>query len=151
MTANYWLRPRNIAASTNYLAFLESTLSRLENKTAELVRMESDFFTEKILDCLECKEMHYIVACRFNNHIKYSRTHELKTKTILLLSGNPVMRRSESRLFLKKRPEERSIRKIQVIRYLLHTLVCILQPENTLPDNSPENQFLHRISADRLR
>ena len=49
MTANYWLRPRNIAASTNYLAFLESTLSRLENKTAELVRMKSDFFTEKIL------------------------------------------------------------------------------------------------------
>jgi hypothetical protein len=26
MVANYWLRPGNIAASTNYLAFLEDTL-----------------------------------------------------------------------------------------------------------------------------
>lgn len=46
---NYLLRPGNIAASTNYLAFLEGTLSKLENKTAGLVRMKSDFFTEKIL------------------------------------------------------------------------------------------------------
>lgn len=28
------------------------------------------------LDCLEYKEMNYILACRFNNRIKYSLTHE---------------------------------------------------------------------------
>lgn len=76
MIANYWLRPGNTAASTNYLAFLEDTLSRLENKKVGLVRMDSGFFTNEILDCLEYKEMNYIVACRFNNRIKYSLTHE---------------------------------------------------------------------------
>lgn len=76
MVANYWLRPGNTAASTNYLAFLEDTLSRLENKKVGLVRMDSGFFTKEILDFLEYRKMHYIVACRFNNHIKYSLTHE---------------------------------------------------------------------------
>lgn len=75
MIANYWLRPGNTVASTNYLAFLEDTLSRLENKKVGLVRMDSVFFTNEILDCLEYKEMNYIVACRFNNRIKYSLTH----------------------------------------------------------------------------
>ena len=76
MVANYWLRPGNTAASTNYLAFLEDTLSRLENKKVGLVRMDSGLFTKEILDFLEYKKMHYIVACRFNNRIKYSLTHE---------------------------------------------------------------------------
>lgn len=76
MVANYWLRPGNTAASTNYLAFLEDTLSRLENKKVGLVRMDSGFFTKEILDFLEYKKIHYIVACRFNNRIKYSLTHE---------------------------------------------------------------------------
>lgn len=30
MTANYWLRPGNTSASTNYLAFLDNTLERLQ-------------------------------------------------------------------------------------------------------------------------
>ena len=76
MVANYWLRPGNTAVSTNYLAFLEDTLSRLENKKVGLVRMDSGFFTKEILDFLEYKKIHYIVACRFNNRIKYSLTHE---------------------------------------------------------------------------
>ena len=38
--------------------------------------MDSGFFTKEILDFLEYKKMHYIVACRFNNRIKYSLTHE---------------------------------------------------------------------------
>jgi len=76
MIANYWLRPGNTAASTNYVAFLEDTLSRLGNKTVGLVRMDSGFFTKEILDCLESKKLHYVIACRFNNRIKYSLTHE---------------------------------------------------------------------------
>lgn len=76
MIANYWLRPGNAAANTNCLAFLEDTLSRLENKTVGLVRMDSGFFTKEILDFLEFKNLHYIIACRFNNRIKYSLTHE---------------------------------------------------------------------------
>ena len=76
MIANYWLRPGNTSASTNYLAFLEDTLSRLEGKRVGLVRMDSGFFARDILDCLEQKRLHYIVACRFNNRIKYGLTHE---------------------------------------------------------------------------
>lgn len=38
--------------------------------------MNSGFFTKEILDCLEDKELHYIIACWFNNRIKYSLTHE---------------------------------------------------------------------------
>jgi len=75
MIANYWLRPGNTSASTNYLAFLEDTLSRLQNKKVGLIRMDSGFFSGDILDCLEQKQLHYIIACRFNNRIKYSLTH----------------------------------------------------------------------------
>ena len=78
MIANYWLRPGNTSASTNYLSFLEDTLSNLEGKRVGLVRMDSGFFAKEILDYLENKELHYIIACRFNNRIKYSLTHERK-------------------------------------------------------------------------
>ena len=76
MIANYWLRPGNTSASTNYLAFLEDTLSRLHGKTVGLVRMDSGFFAKDILDHLEERKLRYIIACRFNNRIKYSLTHE---------------------------------------------------------------------------
>lgn len=52
MIANYWLRPGNTASSSNCLSFLEDTLSRLRNKTAGLIRMDSGFFTKEILDHL---------------------------------------------------------------------------------------------------
>lgn len=76
MIANYWLRPGNTSASTNYLAFLDDTLARLRNKHVGLIRMDSGFFGKEILDYLEKKGLHYIVACRFNNMIKYNLTHE---------------------------------------------------------------------------
>ena len=76
MIANYWLRPGTTSASTNYLAFLEDTLSRLRDKKVGLIRMDSGFFSGNILDYLEQKCLHYIIACRFNNRIKYSLTHE---------------------------------------------------------------------------
>lgn len=76
MIANYWLRPGNTSSNINYIAFLEDTLSRLGDKRVGLVPMDSGFFAKNILDCLERKKLHYIVACRFNNRIKYSLTHE---------------------------------------------------------------------------
>lgn len=78
MIANYWLRPGNTSASTNYLSFLDDTLSRLSGKRVGLVRMDSGFFSREILDSLEGKDLRYIVACRFNNRIKYHLTHERK-------------------------------------------------------------------------
>jgi len=70
MIANYWLRPGNTSASTNYLSFLEDTLERLRGKTVGLIRMDSGFFAKEILDYLEEKELRYIVACRFTWPIK---------------------------------------------------------------------------------
>ena len=33
-------------------------------------------FSKRILDFLEYKDLHYIIACRFNNRIKYNLIHE---------------------------------------------------------------------------
>ena len=60
MIANYWLRPGNTASTSNCLSFLEDTLSRLRNKTAGLIRMDSGFFTKEIFDHLEDKHLNYI-------------------------------------------------------------------------------------------
>lgn len=76
MIANYWLRPGNTSASTNYLSFLEDTLSRLHNKKVGLIRMDSGFFSGDTMKYLEDNRLPYIIACRFNNRIKYSLTHE---------------------------------------------------------------------------
>lgn len=76
MIANYWLRPGNTSASTNYLSFLEDTLSRLQNKKVGLIRMDSGFFSGNIMNYLENNKLPRIIACRFNNRIKYSLTHE---------------------------------------------------------------------------
>lgn len=76
MIANYWLRPGSTSASTNYLSFLEDTLSRLHDKKVGLIRMDSGFFSGDILGYLEQRQLSYIIACRFNNRIKYSLTHE---------------------------------------------------------------------------
>lgn len=76
MIANYWLRPGNTSASTNYLAFQKDTQSRLQDKKVGLIQMDSGFSSGSILDYLEQKHLRYIIACRFNNRIKYSLTHE---------------------------------------------------------------------------
>ena len=45
---NYWLRPGNTSASTNYLSFFEDTLLKLEGKRVGLVCMDSGFFAKEI-------------------------------------------------------------------------------------------------------
>lgn len=70
MIANYWLRPGNTSASTNYLSFLEDTLARLAGKTVGLIRMDSGFFSDGIMSYLENRSLHYIIACKFNTPLK---------------------------------------------------------------------------------
>ena len=70
MIANYWLRPGNTSASTNYLSFLDDTLENLQDKKVGLIRMDSGFFSGEIFDSLENKQLNYIVACRFTTPIK---------------------------------------------------------------------------------
>ena len=63
-------------ASTNFPVFFEDTLSRPENETVELVRMDSYFYTKETLDFLEYRKLSYIVVCLFDNCIKYILTHK---------------------------------------------------------------------------
>ena len=78
MIANFWLRPGNTSASTNFLSFLEDTLEKLHGKRVGLVRMDSGFFSDHIMKTLEKKELNYIIACRFNNRIKHQLVYERK-------------------------------------------------------------------------
>ena len=78
MIANYWLRPGDTSAATNYLSFLDNTLDRLKGKKVGLVRMDSGFFGRSIFERLEEKGLPYIVACRFNNSIKIKLASQAK-------------------------------------------------------------------------
>lgn len=72
MIANFWLRPGNTSASTNFLSFLEDTLNKLDGKKVGLIRMNSGFFSNQIMSYLEEKSLHYIIVYRFNNRIKHA-------------------------------------------------------------------------------
>ena len=78
MIANFWLRPGNTSASSNFLAFLDDTLNKLAGKKIGLVRADSGFFSDLILSRLEEKGLNYIVACRLNRRIKYTMASESK-------------------------------------------------------------------------
>jgi len=43
-----WLRGGNTSSATNFLGFLEDTLSKLKNKTVSLIRLDSGFFQSDI-------------------------------------------------------------------------------------------------------
>jgi hypothetical protein len=72
MVANYWLRPGNTGATTNFLSFLENTLYRSGNKKAGLIRADSGFYSKEIFDYIEGKKLSYIIACRFTSRFKYA-------------------------------------------------------------------------------
>ncbi len=65
LVANMWLRSGDTSSANNFLSFLDDTLSKLNNKTVSLVRLDSGFFQSDILDYLESKTIDYIVAARF--------------------------------------------------------------------------------------
>jgi hypothetical protein len=76
MIANYWLRPGNTGATTNFLSFLESTLGRLQHKKVGLIRADSGFYSKEIFDYLEDRTFSYIIACRFTRRFKYALVHQ---------------------------------------------------------------------------
>lgn len=67
MVANFWLRPGDSYTSNNFIAFLEDTLNRLTGKTIGLLRADSGFYDQAILDHLEQKAapIQYIIAAKF--------------------------------------------------------------------------------------
>ena len=71
MVANAWLRPGNTAASSNCEAFMDETFSEaLAGQKVGLVRADSGFYTESLLNSLESRDLNYVVAVRCYPNIK---------------------------------------------------------------------------------
>src|SRR5690606_1619918 len=71
MVANAWLRPGNTAASSNCETFMDETFGEaLGGQKVGLVRADSGFYTENILNCLEARSLNYIIAVRCYPNIK---------------------------------------------------------------------------------
>lgn len=70
--ANFWLRSGDAYTSNNFIAFYENTMERLTGKTVSLLRADSGFFGDKILNYLEEKEipMKYIISAKLYKPIK---------------------------------------------------------------------------------
>jgi hypothetical protein len=70
LVVNFWLRSGDTASSSNFLSFLENTLEKLENKKVSLVRFDSGFCSDEIMNYLEEKPINYIVAAKFYHPIQ---------------------------------------------------------------------------------
>ena len=65
MVANEWLRPGNTADSSSCKAFMQETFNEvLKDKQVGLVRADSGFYTEELMNYLESESLNYIIAVR---------------------------------------------------------------------------------------
>lgn len=71
MVANAWLRPGNTADNSSCKAFMQETFDQaLKGKRIGLVRADSGFYTEELLDYLETEKHNYIMAVRMYANVK---------------------------------------------------------------------------------
>ena len=70
MVANFWLRSGNSSSANNFIGFLEDTLSKFGDKKVGLIRLDSGFFQNDIMDYLEGKSMNYIIAAKFTHPVQ---------------------------------------------------------------------------------
>jgi len=71
MVANAWLRPGNTADSSSCKEFMEETFNEvLKDKRIGLVRADSGFYTQDLLEYLESKSLNYIIATRMYPNVK---------------------------------------------------------------------------------
>jgi hypothetical protein len=70
LVANVWLRSGDTASSSNFLSFLENTLEKFANKIVSLVRLDSGFCYDEIMNYLEKKPLKYIIAAKFSHPIQ---------------------------------------------------------------------------------
>ena len=66
MIANFWLRSGDSHTTNNFLGFLEDTLNKLQGKKVGLIRADSGFYSEEIMEYLETQRpTPYIIAAKF--------------------------------------------------------------------------------------
>lgn len=70
LIANMWLRSGDSSSANNFLNFLEDTLAKCGDKKVGLIRLDSGFFQQNILNYLEQISKNYIVAAKFNQPIQ---------------------------------------------------------------------------------
>lgn len=70
LVANFWLRSGDTSSANNFVGFLEETLLNFGDKKVGLVRLDSGFFQKDIMDYLELKGLHYIIAAKFTHPIQ---------------------------------------------------------------------------------
>jgi len=71
MVANAWLRPGNTADSSSCKEFMEETFNQvLKDKRIGLIRADSGFYTQDLLEYLESKHLNYIIATRMYPNVK---------------------------------------------------------------------------------
>ncbi len=64
MVANCWNRSGNTSSSNNCIHFLEETFAILKNKKVGLLRADSGFCSQAILEFIEEKNIAYVMACK---------------------------------------------------------------------------------------
>jgi len=69
---NFWLRSGDTYSSNNFINFLEQTLEIMKGKQVNLLRADSGFFSEAILNHIETKHpnMHYVISAKLYKTIK---------------------------------------------------------------------------------
>lgn len=72
MVANFWLRPGNTSSSNNILNFLASTLRHLGNKTVGLLRADSGFFDDAVMNFLDDRKFAYIISARLTQPLQHA-------------------------------------------------------------------------------
>jgi len=72
MVANFWLRPGNTSATSNFFNFLDDTLLKLEGKKIGLLRADSGFYGENTFEYLENRDkpINYIISARLYRPVK---------------------------------------------------------------------------------
>jgi hypothetical protein len=66
MIANFWLRSGDSHTTNNFLGFLEDTLNKLQGKKVGLIRADSGFYSDAIMEYLETQRpTSYIIAAKF--------------------------------------------------------------------------------------
>ncbi len=70
LVANFWLRPGDASSANNVLQFIESTLHHLGSKSVGLLRADSGFYAQAILELLEGKGINYIISARLTQGLQ---------------------------------------------------------------------------------